>query len=155
MITEIAMTRWKYTIQLFCALRQATCILQNNIIYIDRPDNHKTRLEQSFAFLKSLPSTHHTNFKTLPLPSKLQKKKWEERLSQILEPLFFPTYSTASFLSWFSSGKPTQAHTSGLSYQTRIYRTCATICPSVSQLSKFLSSSLRLMQKVWRGIFEN
>ena len=36
-------------------------------------------------------------------------------------------------LSRFSSGKPTQAHTSGFSYQTKIYRTCATKCPSAPQ----------------------
>ena len=51
-------------------------------------------------------------------------------MSQILEPLFFPTYFTASFLSQFSSGKLTQAHTSGFSYQTKIYETCATKCSS-------------------------
>ena len=45
------------------------------------------------------------------------------KLSQILEPLFFPTYFTASFLSRFSSRKPTQAHTSSFSYQTKIYET--------------------------------
>ena len=39
---------------------------------------------------------------------------------------FFPTYSSASFRSQFLSGKPTQAPTSGFSYQTKIYRTCAT-----------------------------
>ena len=41
----------------------------------------------------------------------------------------FPTYFTASFLMRFSSGKPTQAHSSGFSYQTKIYRTCAIKCP--------------------------
>ena len=66
---------------------------KNNIIYIDRPNNHKTQLKvvcTIFCILKITSfHTSHNNFKTLPLPSKLQKKKWEERLSQILEPLFF------------------------------------------------------------------
>ena len=104
---------------------------KNNIIYIDRPNNLKTRHEvvcTIFCILKITSfHTSHKNFKTLPLPSKLQKTKREERLSQILEPLFFPTCFPASLLL---SGKPMQAHTSGLSYQTKIYRTCATKCPS-------------------------
>ena len=53
-------------------------------------------------------------------------------MSRILEPLFLPTYSPASFLSRFLSGKPTQAPNSGFSYQTKIYRTCATNMPFTS-----------------------
>ena len=73
----------------------------NNIIYIDRPNNCKTILEvicTIFCFLK-ITSFHkpHNNFKTLPLPSKLQREKWQENLSQILDPLLFSDVFPAPF----------------------------------------------------------
>ena len=65
----------------------------NNIIYINCPNNYKTRLKvvcTIFRFLK-ITSFHtpHNNFKTLLHPSKLQREKWQEKLSQILDPLLF------------------------------------------------------------------
>ena len=65
----------------------------NNIIYIDRPNNYKIWLEvvcTIFCFLKMTSfHTPHNNFKTLLLPSKLQREKWQEKLPQILDPLLF------------------------------------------------------------------
>ena len=77
----------------------ASC--RNNIIYIDRPNNCKTILEvicTIFCFLK-ITSFHkpHNNFETLPLPSKLQREKWQENLSQILDPLLFSDVFPAPF----------------------------------------------------------
>ena len=71
----------------------------NNIIYIDCPNNCKTRLEvvcTILCFLK-ITSFHtpHNNFKTLPPPSKLQR---ESCLKYSIR-----CYFTASFLSRFWS----------------------------------------------------
>ena len=90
----------------------------NNIIYIDCPTNCKTRLEvvcTIFWFLKMFSfHTPHNNFKTLPLPSKLQREKWKEKLSQILDPLLFSDVFSCCF-SFAILGRKTEQN-----------RTCAT-----------------------------
>ena len=143
----------------------------NNIIYIDRPKKSKdmpvdisqliysaSNLDvpkgiaeivrtKSFKFLKgTFYHIPHNNFKTLPLPSKLQREKWREKLSQILDPLLF----SEVFSCFFSF--ETQAHASGFSHRTKIYRTCAARCPSARFLSNELIWSLKefaLGTKTW------
>ena len=102
-------------------------------ICIDRPKNHKARLEVDciIFYFQIITSFHipHNNFKTLTLPSKLQRGKYQENFSQILDPWLFSDLFPASFLQQFFSRNPTQAHISGFSHQTKIYRTCAHILP--------------------------
>lgn len=93
----------------------------NNVIFIDRSNNHKTRLEVVcilFCFLKITSfRTPHNNFKTLTLKSKLQReKKTRKVLSNTPSIVVF-----RRILSFSSSlqGKPTRAHTSGYSRQTK------------------------------------
>ena len=74
----------------------------NNIIDIDRPNNHKTRLEVVcilFCLLKITSFRRpHNNFKTLTLPSKLQRETWQKWFCQILNPLLFSdVFSCFSF----------------------------------------------------------
>ena len=102
----------------------------NNIIYIDRPNNQKTRLEfvrTIFSFLK-LTSFHtpHHNFKPLPLSSKLQRENDKKSCLKYSIHGCSPTHFPASFLLQL----PMQAHASGFSHQTKIYRSYATKCPS-------------------------
>ena len=89
---------------------------------------------QSFAFENNLlPHTmqQFLMFKFLPHPSKLQGEKWQENLSQILDPLLFSDIFSCFFsFSRFLSRKLMQAHTSSFSHQTKTYRTCTTKCPS-------------------------
>ena len=73
----------------------------NNIIYIDRPKNHKAGLVVDciiFCFQK-ITSFHrpHNNFKTLMLPSKLQRGKCQES--------FLNTRSIVVFRRNFRSNK--------------------------------------------------
>ena len=107
-----------------------------NIIYIDYLNNYKTWLVvvcTIFCFLKITSFlTPHNSFKTLPLSSKLQRENEKKSCLKYSIYCCFPTCSPASFLSRSLSGKPTQAYTSGFSYQTKIYRTCATKCPSAT-----------------------
>ena len=79
-----------------------------NVIYIDSPNNYKTRFEFVWTiFCFSKITSFHTpnnNYKTLPLPSKLQREKWQEKLSQILDPLLFSDvfscFFSIAFLEW-------------------------------------------------------
>ena len=72
---------------------------------------------KSFKFLKGT-SYHisHNNFKTLPLPSKLQRENDEKSCLKYSIHCCFPKYFPASFLSRL----PTQAHASGFSHRTKI-----------------------------------
>ena len=97
-----------------------------NIIYIGRPSNHKTRLEIIFSifFWKQLPSTRHTTiWRLCRFHLSCRREIWQEKLSQVLDPLLF---------SRFFFRKPTQAHTSGFSHQSKIYRRCADKMPLYS-----------------------
>ena len=74
----------------------------NNIIDIDRPNSHKTRLEVVcilFCLLKITSFRRpHNNFKTLTLPSKLQRETWQKWFCQMLDPLLFSdVFSCFSF----------------------------------------------------------
>ena len=78
----------------------------NNIIYIDCPNNCKTRIEvvcTIFFF-----SLFHLSYR-----GENDKKSCLKHSIHCC----FPTYFPASFLSRFLSEKPTQAHTSGFSHQ--------------------------------------
>ena len=116
------------TIQFVRALQQASCGLHKKHHLHDRLNNHKTRFKVVCTIFCSLNVTSfhtpHNNFKTLSPPSKFQREKWQERLSQILDPLLF-----SDVFSRFLSGKPTQSYTSGVSHQTKSYGTCADKLP--------------------------
>ena len=78
----------------------------NNIIYMDCPNNCKTRNEvvcTIFCFLK-ITSFHkpHNNFKTLPLPSKLQRENDKKICLKYSIHCCFPTYFLLLFFrdSW-------------------------------------------------------
>ena len=125
----------------------------NNIIYINRPNNYKTRLGvvcTIFCFLK-ITSFHspHNNFETLPLPSKFRGKNDKKSRLKYSIHCCFPAYFPASFLSRFLSGKLTQAHTSGFQHQTKIYRTCAKKMPLYLHLHLLLLLDLHLLLLRW------
>ena len=91
----------------------------NNIIYIDRPNNHKKKLEvvcKIFLF-KITFSTHHITIWRLCRFHLSYRGKNDKKVVSSTRFTSFP----ASFFFC----KPTQAHTSGFSHQTKIYRTCA------------------------------
>ena len=85
---------------------------------------------QSFAFWKELPSTHHrTILRLCRFHLSYRGKNHQKGFLKYSIHCFFPTDFLASFLSQFLSGKPTQAHSSCFSLQTKIYRTSAAKFP--------------------------
>ena len=99
----------------------------NNIIFIDRPNNHKTRLGVIciiFCYLK-ITSFHtpHNNFKTLTLPYKLQGKNDNRVVSNARSIVVFQSIFLLLLVRFFSE-KPTQAHTGGFAL-SKFYKKCA------------------------------
>ena len=97
-----------------------------NIIYIDRPSNHKTILEMicSIFFWKQLPSTRHTTIYRLCRFHLSYRGKYDKKSCL--------KYSIHCCFPAFFFRKPTQAHTSGFSHQSKIYRRCADKMPLYS-----------------------
>ena len=101
------------------------------IIYIDRTkiikeDSNWTRLYTLLLLQnQSIVTSFRTPHKARTLPSKLQREKWREKLSQELVPLLF----SDPVLLHFFRGKPKPSLSSGYLLQTKIYRTCADKLP--------------------------
>ena len=95
----------------------------NNIIYIDCPNNCKTRIVvvcTIFFLLFENNFLPHTTQQFLRLYRYHLSYRGENDKKSCLKYSIhccFPTYFPASFLSRFLSEKPTQAHTSGFSHQ--------------------------------------
>ena len=104
-----------------------------NNIYIDHPKNYaRLKFDCVIFCFQKITSFHtpHINFKTLTLPSKLQREKCQV--------VFWPI-----FLHFFRE-KLMQLHTSGFSHQTKIYRALA---------DKFLLYQMKLASKLFLSPF--
>ena len=118
----------------------------NDIIDIDRPNNHKTRLEV-VSWLKNhlLPHTTQQFWRFHLSYRGKHDKKGSVKYSIHC---YFATYLPASLPVF--SGKPTQARTSGYSHQTKIYKMPLYWLVGFFRCSPAVSNSTYTSEMLWK-----